>query len=68
MVVCVCNQVTESKIRSCVEQGACTLKDVRQALGVGLGCGTCAKFARALVRQYRAEIARRESSGATAAA
>lgn len=66
MIVCICNRVSDSTIRSCVEQGACTLKDIREALNVGLACGTCAQYARALVRQYVDE--RRERDGSSMAA
>ena len=65
MIVCICNRVSDSTIRSCVEQGACSLKDVREALNVGLVCGTCAKYARALVRQCVDE--RRDREGPMAA-
>jgi bacterioferritin-associated ferredoxin len=64
MIVCICKRVNDSTIRSCVEQGACSLKDVREALNVGLACGACARYARALVRQYVDERREREGSAA----
>lgn len=41
MYVCVCKAVTDSRIREAVQGGACTLRDLRNELGVGSGCGKC---------------------------
>lgn len=62
MIVCICSRVSDSTIRACVEQGARSLKDIRDTLKVGVVCGTCAQCARALVRQYVSEQRAREGS------
>jgi bacterioferritin-associated ferredoxin len=49
MIVCVCNAVTESEIRACVEFGCRDLEQVRDVLGVADNCGCCADCAQALI-------------------
>ncbi|MFB1029171.1 MAG: (2Fe-2S)-binding protein, partial [Thauera sp.] len=43
MYVCVCNAVTERQIHHAAAQGARTLRDLRQSLGVTAECGRCAR-------------------------
>lgn len=45
MYVCVCNAVTDGQIREAVCEGACTLRQLRAALGVASRCGRCAECA-----------------------
>ena len=45
MYVCVCNAVTERQIHHAAAQGARTLRDLRQSLGVTAECGRCARCA-----------------------
>ena len=54
MIVCVCNAVTESEIRACVEMGCTDLDAVREAVGVASCCGTCADCAREVIENCRA--------------
>ncbi|MEM7083295.1 MAG: (2Fe-2S)-binding protein [Pseudomonadota bacterium] len=42
MYVCLCNAVTESEVREACDQGAETLSDLQDSLGVAMGCGQCA--------------------------
>ena len=51
MYVCLCNGVTDRQIRSCVAEGACSMKDLRECLGVGTRCGRCAPFAKSLLKE-----------------
>jgi len=51
MYVCVCRAVSDSKIRQAVEQGACTLRALKDQLGVGSVCGRCVPEARELIEQ-----------------
>ncbi len=51
MYVCLCNGVTDRQIRSCVAEGAGTMKDLRECLGVGTRCGRCAPFAKSLLKE-----------------
>ncbi len=57
MYVCVCNAVTERHIGKAVENGASTLRDLRQQLGVAGECGRCATCARDCLRNALAERA-----------
>lgn len=50
MFVCLCNGVTESQVRQAIEQGATTLPELTQRLGVAAGCGSCAGFTEELLR------------------
>jgi len=52
MYVCVCNAVTDSEVHSCLRDGARTLADLRQQLGVATDCGRCARYARALLKEH----------------
>jgi bacterioferritin-associated ferredoxin len=46
MYVCICHAVTDRQIREAAENGARTLKDLRNELGVTRDCGHCACCAR----------------------
>jgi bacterioferritin-associated ferredoxin len=41
MYVCLCNAVTDHEIRAEIRQGACTMRELRDRLGVTTGCGRC---------------------------
>jgi bacterioferritin-associated ferredoxin len=58
MYVCVCRAVTDHEIKSCVANGACSLRDLRDALGVATQCGRCAGFARAVLQETSASAGR----------
>jgi bacterioferritin-associated ferredoxin len=45
MYVCVCNGITDKQIRRAARNGVSTLYELRGALGVATGCGTCARTA-----------------------
>lgn len=49
MYVCVCKAVTDSQIKSALENGVCTRKQLFQCLGVGGDCGKCNKQVRELL-------------------
>lgn len=46
MYVCVCNAVTEHDIDGAIAAGCCSLRQLREELGVGACCGRCATCAR----------------------
>jgi len=50
MYVCVCNAVTERHIGKAVVEGASTLRELRERLGVAGECGRCAMCARDCLR------------------
>lgn len=45
MYVCICRSVTEGKINQAVNNGARTLRDLNQQLGVASQCGKCGQCA-----------------------
>lgn len=58
MYVCICRAVTESQIRDAVQQGCCTMRALRDTLGVATQCGRCALTARDLLNETLQEAAR----------
>jgi bacterioferritin-associated ferredoxin len=50
MIVCVCNNVSEGKIRRAVEEGIDTMPALREQLGVGNCCGKCHTCAKTILR------------------
>ena len=59
MYVCICHAVTDRDIRACIEDGAKSMRDLRNQLCVGTQCGKCACHVRALLKEAN------DSSGAT---
>ena len=51
MYVCLCNRVTDSQIRAAIEDGASSLADVRNSLGVASQCGKCGTMTREILRE-----------------
>ncbi len=45
MYICLCYGITDQQIRECVAQGACSLQDLREQLGIASCCGRCACYA-----------------------
>ncbi|MBY8860822.1 (2Fe-2S)-binding protein [Nocardia sp. CA2R105] len=43
MYICICNAVSESDVHSCVQAGACTTRQVKNACGWKPGCGSCTR-------------------------
>lgn len=41
MYVCLCRGVTDAALRDAVAQGASSLPDLAERLGLGTGCGRC---------------------------
>ncbi|MFZ6752288.1 (2Fe-2S)-binding protein [Undibacterium sp. Dicai25W] len=52
MIVCVCNNVSESKIQRAAEAGIRTMAELRTQLDVGTCCGKCAGCARKILREH----------------
>ena len=46
MYVCVCNAITEEQIRQAIADGANSLDDLREAIGLGEQCGKCFEYVR----------------------
>ena len=51
MYVCICRQVTDHQIRNLCREGADSMADIRNRLGVGSQCGKCSKLARRIVQE-----------------
>lgn len=65
MYICLCNAITESQVRACAREGACSLTDLECRLGVGAGCGRCRPAATELLDESRS-APRGELTGAQA--
>lgn len=55
MFVCLCKGVSDRQIQQLVDAGARSLRDVREATGLGTQCGKCACEARQIVRDALGE-------------
>ncbi len=51
MYVCICKSVTDKQIRKAAAQGVDNLYELREALGVSSGCGSCADMAEAILEE-----------------
>ena len=51
MYVCVCKGITDTQIRAAVQDGASSLREVRNTLGVATQCGKCGILARQILRE-----------------
>ena len=49
MYVCVCKAVTDKQIRRAAARGVDNLYELREALGVASGCGSCADAAESIL-------------------
>lgn len=50
MIVCVCNNVSDRKIRQAVDSGMTTMAELRNHLEVGTCCGKCHASAKSVLR------------------
>lgn len=55
MIVCVCHNVSERKIREAIDSGLTSMPQLRDALGVGTCCGKCHSCAKTTLREYLEE-------------
>lgn len=51
MYVCLCKGITDHQIRAAVNDGANSIRAVRDSLGVMTQCGKCACLTRDIVRE-----------------
>lgn len=51
MYVCVCLAVTEDEVHSCIEAGAKSARQVRDATGAGGDCATCVRKICAMLKR-----------------
>lgn len=55
MIVCVCNNVSDGKIRQAVADGATSMLHLRTQLDVGTCCGKCHSCAKHVLRECIAQ-------------
>jgi bacterioferritin-associated ferredoxin len=51
MYICICQKITCGQIRSAASEGACSVRDLKQQLGVASQCGKCARSARGILNE-----------------
>ena len=51
MIVCICNNVSERKIRQAVDGGVVSMPQLRDCLSVGTCCGKCHPHAKQVLRE-----------------
>jgi|TARA_R110000796_G_scaffold99567_1_gene207761 bacterioferritin-associated ferredoxin len=51
MYVCLCKGVSDKQIRNAVAEGACSMRDLREALDVANQCGKCARDCKSLLNE-----------------
>ncbi len=51
MYVCICKGITDTQIRAAVQDGASSVREVRNTLGVASQCGKCGIVTREIVRE-----------------
>lgn len=57
MYVCICKGITDTQIRAAVQDGASSLREVHNSLGVASQCGKCGITARDIVRESLIDLA-----------
>lgn len=55
MYVCLCKGITDREIKSAIDNGACSMGQLRKKLGVASQCGKCSTSARELLQEAQAE-------------
>jgi bacterioferritin-associated ferredoxin len=60
MYVCICKGITDTQIRAAVQDGASSVRDVRNSLGVASQCGKCGILTRDIVRESLNDMADNE--------
>jgi bacterioferritin-associated ferredoxin len=56
MIVCICNNISERKIRLAVEDGVVTMPQLRDCLNIGTCCGKCHAHAKQVLRECIADV------------
>jgi bacterioferritin-associated ferredoxin len=51
MYICICKSVTDKQIRRAAAKGVDNLYELRESLGVGAGCGSCADMAEEILQE-----------------
>ena len=56
MIICVCNNVSESELRKAIADGADSLGRLSQTTGLGSSCGGCLHQAKLLLKEEREQL------------
>jgi len=59
MYICICKQVTDKQIKVAINEGATSLRDLRNELDVASQCGQCGRCAKAMLKEHAANRATR---------
>ena len=51
MIVCVCNNISDRRIRQAVDAGIASMSELRNQLGVAACCGKCHSCAKQVLRE-----------------
>lgn len=57
MIVCICNNVSDRKIRQAVHEGMSTMTELRDNLEVAACCGKCHACAKQVLRECLSSVA-----------
>jgi len=68
MYVCICRAVSDKAIKREIAGGACTVRALKDRLGLGSVCGRCVPEARTLIEQTNASTPARLAMPAIASA
>lgn len=56
MIVCICNNISDRKIRQAVDTGMTSMTELRDHLAVGTCCGKCHSHAKRVLRESLADV------------
>ena len=56
MIVCICNAITEEKVRLAARAGAPCARSAYANLGCEVECGSCLDYAREIIEEERADL------------
>lgn len=66
MLICLCNGISERKIRQLAREGASSWREVARGCGAGASCGGCRRAVDGLIREVRSELEAVEPTSASA--
>ncbi len=61
MYVCICNGITDRQIREAIAEGASSVEELHDTLGVASQCGSCSEHALSLIHEFQPQQTHDES-------